>query len=209
MRIGRFLAGAGLAALLALPAGAAEQYTIDTVHSTVQFTATHMVISKVKGFFRTVEGTIEYAPEHPERSLVKVRIDAASIDTRNDKRDAHLRSADFLDAEKYPDITFVSTKVERAGDRWLAHGTLTIRGVSKPVTIPFTVNGPITDPWGNRRIGIEAEPITINRQDFGVSWNKTLDTGGLVVGDDVQIDLDVEAAAPIEKPAAQEGKKAS
>ncbi len=208
MRLGRFMAGAGLAVLMALPA-AAEEYSIDTAHSTVQFTATHMVVSKVKGFFRTVEGTIQYEPDQPDKSSVRVRIDAASIDTRNDKRDEHLRSGDFLDVQSHPDITFASTRVERSGDRWLAHGDLTIRGVTKPVTIPFKVNGPITDPWGNRRIGIEAEPITINRQDFGVSWNKTLDAGGLVVGDDVQIDLDVEAVAAGKTTAEKPAEKAS
>lgn len=171
---------------------AEEKYQIDTVHSSVAFSVRHMVISDVKGEFNKFSGTIMFDKDNVGNSSVNVTIDAASIDTDNEKRDGHLKSADFFDVQNHPNITFVSKNVKKGDDGYIAVGDLTIRGVTKEVGIPFTVAGPIIDSGGNKRIGANGE-LTINRQDFGVSWSRTLDNGGLVVGEDVKISLDVEA----------------
>jgi polyisoprenoid-binding protein YceI len=115
----------------------------------------------------------------------------AGIDTDNENRDNHLKNPDFFDVEKYPEITFTGTKIEKTTDGLIMHGDLTMHGVTKPVSFPFVVNGPITDPWGKMRFGAEAN-LTINRQDYGVSWSKTLDAGGLVVDNDVKINIQIE-----------------
>jgi len=182
-------------ALAAAPAVAADVFTIDPTHSNVGFKVTHMMVSKVRGGFTDFRGTIRLDADDMSRSSVEVTIRTASIDTGNPDRDTHLRSADFLDADQYPEITFASTRVEKNADGsgYVAHGELTVRGVTRDLSLKFSINGPVADPWGNRRIGIEIQPITINRQDYGVSWSKTLDTGGLVVSDQVTLDLAVEA----------------
>ncbi|RMH69997.1 MAG: polyisoprenoid-binding protein [Gemmatimonadetes bacterium] len=170
---------------------AADTYTIDPAHSHIGFAVKHMVISKTKGEFKEYESTLIWDDTDPSKSSVKTTIQVASIDTDEPKRDEHLRSADFLDAETYPTITFVSKQIKKQGKGYLAIGDLTIRDVTKEVEIPFEVLGKLTDPWGNTRIGISGG-LTINRQDYGVSWSKTLDNGGLVVGDEVEIELTAE-----------------
>ncbi len=182
---------------------AADEYKIDPVHSTVAFSVKHMVVNTVHGRFNDFTGTILLDEKDLSKSSVDVSIKTASINTDNAQRDGHLKSPDFLDAAKYPDITFKSSSVEKKGDGFVAHGTLTIRGVSKSVDLPFKLNGPIS-AMGGKLLGAEAS-LTINRQDYGVSWSKTLDGGSLVVSNDVKIDINVEAKPP--KPAAAAGSK--
>jgi len=181
---------------------AADEYKIDPNHSSVNFSVTHMVVSTVNGRFATYEGKIVYAEKDPSKSAVNVTIQTASINTDNQSRDNHLRSADFLDAQNNPTITFQSKSVERKGDNYVAHGTLTIRGVSKSVDLPFELKGPV-DTGKGKIMGVHAG-LTINRKDYNVSWSGTMDQGQLVVSNDVKIDLNVEAhQAP---PAPAQGK---
>ncbi len=181
--------------VLAKGALAADTFTIDPVHSSVGFSVKHMVVSNVKGQFNDFAGTITYDEKDIAKWSVQVTIKAASIDTRDDKRNTHLKSPDFLDVEKYPEITFKSTKIEKSGDGYVATGNLTMHGVTKEIKIPFTLAGVITDPMGNVRLGVSAL-TSLNRQDYGVSWSKKLDNGGLIAGDEVAIDLEVEAVKP-------------
>ena len=178
---------------LAGTAAAADTYLLDSTHASVGFSVRHLMVSKVAGSFADVSGTVTYDAEDPARSSVSVTIKTASIDTNNDDRDQHLRSADFFDAEKYPEITFVSTSVEAKGDALVVTGKLSMHGTTRLVSIPFTVNGPVKDPWGKTRMGIEGETITLDRKDFGLTWNKALETGGVAVSDDVKISIDFEA----------------
>lgn len=173
---------------------AAGTWTIDPSHSTVQFVVRHMMVSKVRGRFGNFEGTINIG-EDPLLSAVKVTIDAASVDTRDDKRDEHLRSADFLDVEHYPTLEFVSRKVRDEGaGNYVVEGDLTIRGVTRRVELQVEYLGVAQDPWGGTRAGFEAK-TEISRKDFGLEWNLALETGGFVLGDKVQIELGVEAVA--------------
>lgn len=181
-----------LATVLAIPAAAAD-FAIDTTHSSVDFKVGHMMVSKVRGSFDDFEGTIHLDPDDMTGSSVEVVIDVASIDTADEKRDEHLRSPDFFDAANHPKMTFSSTSVKKSGSGWVAVGDLTIRGTTRQVELPFEINGPITDPWGNQRIGVEIEPISVDRRDFGLTWSKVLETGGLLVGNEVEIELAVEA----------------
>ncbi len=186
-----------LAAVVVLVASAvmaapADEYTSDPAHSSIEFSVKHMVITNVKGTFDIFEAVIMFNPENLDQSSVDVSIDVASVNTRDEKRDEHLRSPDFFDAAKFPVITFKSSKISKKGDGYIAAGTLTIRGVSKEVELPFQLNGPITNPWGQVVMGIELD-FKINRKDFGVNWSKTMDNGGLVVGDDVKIEINLEA----------------
>jgi polyisoprenoid-binding protein YceI len=174
---------------------AAERYDIDTAHSFVTFTIDHLGLSKAKGSFRDVSGAITYDAKDISKSAVEVSIKTASINTNNEARDKHLRSADFFDAEKYPEMTFKSRRVEKRGSDYVATGDLTIHGVTKEVSMPFKLNGPVKDMSGAMRLGVEAI-LKINRQDFGITWSKTLDTGGLLVGNEVSIDISVEAVIP-------------
>jgi polyisoprenoid-binding protein YceI len=171
---------------------AADKYALDHAHTTVGFSVKHMVITNVKGTFGEFDGTIEFDENDLTKTTASGTIKVASIDTGNEKRDGHLKSGDFFDAEKYPEITFASKKVEKGKDGYVMIGDMTIRGVTKEIEVPFELVGKITDPMGKTRIGLRAT-AEINRQDFGVSWSKTLDGGGLVVGDNVKIELDVEA----------------
>ncbi|HEX8185308.1 MAG TPA: YceI family protein, partial [Blastocatellia bacterium] len=149
---------------------------------------------------------IQYDPENITSSSVTFNAKAASIDTGVEQRDKHLRSADFFDASRFPDITFKSTRVEKRGkDEFVAYGDFTLRGVTKQVAIPFKLYGTIKDPWGKQRLGVEAG-LTINRQDYGVSWSQSLDNGALVVGNDVKITLLVEAVQQEPKPEAATSK---
>lgn len=177
--------------LLAGSAFGAEEYTLDKSHSSVSFVVKHMVIAKVRGNFTEFDGTIMIDDKDITKSSVKGTVKVASINTDNEKRDAHLRGADFFDAEKFPEITFESKKIVKKDDGHVCVGLLTMRGVTKEVEIPFSITGKIKDPWGNERVGIEAS-FTINRQDYGVSWSNTMDNGGLVVSNDVKIELAAE-----------------
>jgi polyisoprenoid-binding protein YceI len=173
---------------------AAGTWTIDPSHSTVGFTIRHMMVSKVRGRFGAFEGTITIA-EDPLASSVSATIDAASIDSRDAKRDEHLRSADFLDTERFPTLSFVSRSVKPVADgAYVLAGDLTIRDVTRPVELSLQPAGVATDPWGGTRAGFEAS-TEISRKDFGLEWNLALETGGFVLGDKVRIDLDVEAVA--------------
>lgn len=170
---------------------AADTYSIDPVHSVVGFSVKHMLISTVNGNFDDFSGTIVYDPQDISKSSVEVHIKAASVDTRNQTRDNDVRSPNFLDAAKYPELMFKSTSVAKSGDGFVAHGQLTIHGVTKDIDLPFKITGQTKDPWGKFRMGAEAG-LTINRADYGVVWNKTLEGGGAVVSDEVKIALTVE-----------------
>ena len=167
-------------------------YQIDSSHSAAHFSVRHMMIANVRGEFTKVSGTIVYDPENPKNSSVEAVIDASSIATRDPQRDAHLRSADFLDAEKYPVLTFRSKSISGERGDWKVTGDLTIRGVTHQITLEVEGPTPETrDPWGNLRIGATATG-KINRKDFGLTWNTALETGGVLVGDEVKLTLDVE-----------------
>lgn len=186
-----------IAALLVASVWAADTYELDTAHSSVNFSISHMVISKVKGRFTSFTGSVTADPEATNSiTAAQATIAVKSIDTSNAKRDEHLRSADFFDAEKHPTITFETKSIEKQGDQYIAKGTFTMHGVSKEFTLPFKVNGPIKDPWGNTRLGIEAR-TTLNRSDYGLTWNKALETGGVVVGDEVEIEIQAEAVKKV------------
>ena len=173
-------------------ANAVRTFAIDKAHSEVLFQVRHLV-TKVRGRFTNFNGTVILDEQNPATSSVNLEIAADSVDTNTADRDAHLRSADFFDVEHYPTLTFASTRVERkSDDRWDVTGTLTIRGVSKQVTLPVSHLGYAKDPWGNARAGFETE-ITINRKDFGLMWNAALETGGFLVGDEVKITVSVQA----------------
>jgi polyisoprenoid-binding protein YceI len=168
-------------------------WNLDPVHSVAEFTVRHMMISNVKGQFTGLTGVLAYDESDVTGARVEASIDASTINTRDAQRDGHLRSADFFDAEKFPTLGFRSTRVTRTGDDELAvAGVLTIHGVSRDVV--FKVEGPTVpgkDPWGNSRIGLSAV-TKINRKDFGLTWNAALETGGLLVGEEVTITLDVQ-----------------
>lgn len=167
-------------------------WTLDPVHSSIEFSAKHMVITTVKGRFNKFEVSVNLDEAEPERSSVEARIDAASLDTRNEMRDADLRSPDFLDVEKHPYITFISKRIERRGEgRYVLVGDLTIRGVTREVALDTEFSGFVKDPWGNQRAGFAAE-TTLNRKDFGLTWNMALETGGLLVGDTVKVSIEAE-----------------
>ena len=172
-------------------------YKIDPRHSSAQFAVTHLMISTVHGEFHAVNGTVIFDDSDVSKSSVNVTIDATTVDTREPDRDKHLRSADFFDVANHPTMSFVSTKVEPADSGKLkVSGDLTIRGVTKPVVLEVSVpKAPIKDPWGMQRTAVSGS-TKINRQHFGVAWNKNLDSGGVVVGDDVDITLDVEMVVP-------------
>ncbi len=168
-------------------------WELDRAHTRLGFVARHLMVTRVRGNFGVFGGAITVG-ERPEDSKVEVRIDAASIDTGTKDRDTHLRSPDFLDVEKYPELTFRSTKVERVGTNSLqVEGDLTIREVTRPVVLEAEFEGLTDDPWGNKRIGFTAT-TEIDREDWGMTWNVALEKGGLLVSKKVQIELDVEAA---------------
>jgi|SRR5829696_5819453 len=176
----------------AAPAGTATTWSIDPAHSHVEFAVRHLMISTVKGRFAVVRGTVQTDETDPVKGLAEIEIDADSIDTRESQRDAHLRSADFLDVETFPKITFKSTRISDAsGDRFKLTGDLTIHGVTREVTLDVTSEGRGKDPWGGERAGFSAT-TKIKRSDYGLTWNQALETGGFVVGDDVKISLEVE-----------------
>ena len=198
LSIPRLVVTAGLAVMLALPASAGTTtWQIDPMHSSAQFAVTHLMLSTVRGEFHGLKGTLNLDDKDITKSTVEVTIDANSVDTREPARDNHLKSPDFFDVAKYPTITFKSTKVEQVSAGQLkVTGDLTIHGVTKQVVL--NVDGPktpIKDPMGMQRTAVSAT-TKINRQDFGVRWNKTLDSGGVAVSDEVGITLDVEMIIP-------------
>ncbi len=183
----------GMIGVLAMAGvAAADIYNIDTAHSTIGFDIKHLMVGTTSGSFNDYQGTIEYDPANVAATKIDATIQAASIDTRNADRDNHLRSADFFDTANYAVITFKSTKVEASGDGYVITGDLTMHGVTKEISIPVSIGGPVQSPFGSWAIGISGK-TKINRQDFGIAWNKTLDQGGVVVGDEVVVIVNVEA----------------
>ncbi len=175
------------------PSATTSTWTLDPAHTLVEFAAKHLMITTVKGRFTDVSGTIRMDEADPVASSVEAVIKAASIDTRTDQRDAHLKSADFLEVERFPEITFKSTKVERAGDaHYRVTGDLTIHGVTKPVVLDVSDEGRTKDPWGGERAGFSAS-TRIDRRDFGLTWNQAVESGGVLVSNEIRITLEVEA----------------
>ncbi|MFT4217925.1 MAG: YceI family protein [Micropruina sp.] len=167
-------------------------YVLDPSHSQVGFVARHAMVTKVRGSFNDVSGTATFDGANPSASSLSVTIQAASVDTRSEGRDAHLRSADFFDVEQYPEITFVATGFAVDGDVLTVTGDLTIKGVSHPVSIPFEFQGSATDPFGNQRVGLEGS-VVVNRKDWGLNWNAVLEAGGVLVSEKVTLELEVSA----------------
>ena len=180
------------ALLVASPALAQGTYTSDKAHSEFNFEIRHLV-SRVSGRFNDFTATLKLDPAAPDTSSVEVVIKATSIDTRIEDRDKHLRSADFFDVEKYPEITFKSTKIKSTGkDAYDVTGNFTMRGVTKEITLPVTFLGFIKDPRGNQRAGFSSE-TKLNRKEYGINWNRALDAGGFLLGDDVRVTVNMEA----------------
>ena len=172
---------------------AATTWNIDPSHSAIHFSVRHMVVSKTRGRFTKWSGQISFDPANPAASSVQVSIDPASVNTEDAQRDGHLRSADFFDVEKYPTATFKSTKVEENGnDKLRIAGDLTVHGVTKPVVLDAVFEGSAKDPWGGERAGFAAT-TTLDRREFGLGWNKVLEAGGVLVGDKVELTLEIEA----------------
>lgn len=181
-----------------VPAG---EYKLDPAHSTIGFAVRHLEINWVEGRFKDFAGTIRFDDKDITKSSVEFAAKVESIDTGVTPRDKHLRSADFFEVEKYPEMTFKSTRVERKGkDGYVLHGDLSLKGVTKPVSLPFTFTGAVKDPWGNTRFGAEAH-TKINRRDFGINYGNAFAGGGLDVGNEVTIQLRLEAVQPAQKPA--------
>jgi polyisoprenoid-binding protein YceI len=170
-------------------------FTIDKAHSEAEFQVRHL-ITKVRGRFSDFEGAIQFDETQPANSSVTITIPTASVDTNVADRDTHLRSEDFFFVEKYPQITFASASIKPAGSpgAFAVTGDLTIRGVTKRITLPVTYLGKAKDPWGNEKLGFETE-ITINRKDYGLMWNAALEAGGFLVGDEVKISMSIQASA--------------
>ena len=168
-------------------------YTVDPAHTRIGFVARHAMVTKVRGLFDEFAGTAVLDGANPANSRVEVTIEAASIDTRNAQRDEHLRSNDFLAMQEYPKITFASTGVRQAGETTFeVTGDLTIKGVTNEITIPFEFEGSAKDPFGNQRVGFEGS-VTINRRDYGVTWNAALEGGGVLVSDKVTLEFEISA----------------
>lgn len=167
-------------------------YTIDASHSRLGFTARHAMVTKVRGQFKEFSGTAHIDTADPSASTVSVTVQIASVDTGVADRDGHLASPDFFDAATYPEMAFASTAVSRDGETWTIAGDLTIKGVSKPVTIEFEETGSARDPFGNVRVGFEGG-ATINRKDWGLTWNAALETGGVLVSDKIKLEFDISA----------------
>ena len=172
------------------------EYALDASHTTIGFTARHAMVTKVRGHFREFEGTAHVDTANPAASSVRVTIQAASVTTGNEQRDGHLRTPDFFDIENHPEITFVSTHVERDGAEWEITGDLTINGITKPVTIPFEETGSAKDPFGNTRVGFEGA-TTIDRTDWRLSFNAALETGGVLVSEKIKLEFDISAIAVV------------
>lgn len=168
-------------------------YTIDPAHSRFGFVARHAMVTKVRGAFNDFTGTLTVDAETPERSSADITIQATSVDTRNADRDAHLRSNDFFDMDTYPELTFTATKVEPVGgEHFKVTGDLTVRGVTKPVTLELAYTGAVVDPWGFTRIGFDGQ-AEVNRKDWGLTWNAALEAGGILVSEHVTIEVELSA----------------
>jgi len=198
-RLSLAAAVATVALLPFTPAVAADTYSVDAVHSEASFQIRHLV-GKVRGHFADFKGTVQIDQAKPGASSVEFSIKAATIDTGVADRDKHLRSADFFDVEKFPEITFKSTKIAPAAkDRYDVTGTFSMHGVTKTVTLPVSFLGFGKDPWGNDRAGFEVT-TTLNRKDYGIVWNKTLDAGGVMLGEDVAVTITLETIKKKDKP---------
>jgi polyisoprenoid-binding protein YceI len=170
----------------------ASEWTLDPTHVTAQFSIKHLMVATVRGQFDKVSGTLNFDDKDPTKSVVDISIETKSINTREAKRDEHLRSADFFDAAGHPAITFKSTKVSKAGkNKFKVVGDLTMRGVTKPVTLDVTLTDAVKSPWGQSVRGVSASG-KLNRKDWGLVWNKGLETGGVLVGDEVELNIDAE-----------------
>jgi len=191
MRTKIFAAALLTVLVAAIPALAADTYNFDKAHTRIGFTAQHLVISSVDGRFKDFDGVIVVDPDIT-KSSVKITIKTASVDTDNESRDNDLRNSEFLDVAKFPEMTFVSDKIEKRGDGYVAIGTFTLKGISKKIELPFTFAGPITDPWGMQRVAAKAS-TKINRQDYGVKYNQAMKDGSALVGNEVTLNLTVEA----------------
>jgi polyisoprenoid-binding protein YceI len=176
-----------------VPSTLTGNYTIDPTHSRIGFVTRHAMVTKVRGSFNEFAGAGNFDAENPAASRVELTIQAASIDTRNADRDAHLRSNDFFDMDNYPEIRFVSTAVEQLdADTYRVTGDLTIKGITKPVSVDFEYSGTAVDPYGNQRVGFDGT-TTINRKDWGVNWNAALEAGGVLVSEKVVLEFEVSA----------------
>jgi polyisoprenoid-binding protein YceI len=169
-------------------------YTLDVAHTRLGFSARHAMVTTVRGAFKDFEGTAHVDTANPANSKVELTIKTDSIDTGVADRDAHLRSADFFEIEQHPEITFSSTDVSRDGDEWTITGDLTVKGITKPITVEFESTGSARDPFGNLRLGFEGQ-TTLSRKDWGLTWNAALETGGFLVSDKIKLDFDISAIA--------------
>jgi polyisoprenoid-binding protein YceI len=170
------------------------KWALDTAHSSVDFSVKHMMIAKVKGSFKEFSATIEADPQDLTSATIQFTVDLNSVDTRSADRDNHLRSADFFDVEKFPTLTFSSTKIEKTDeDEYNVTGDLSLHGVTRQETFKVTYEGSGKDPWGNTKVGFNAEG-KLNRSDYGLTWNAALETGGVLVGDQIKVSLEIQAA---------------
>jgi polyisoprenoid-binding protein YceI len=168
-------------------------YTFDPAHSRIGFVARHAMVTKVRGSFNEFEGSARLDGDNPSNSSVELTIEVASVDTRNAQRDGHLRTNDFFDAPTFPQITFRSTSVKHVGEAdFEVTGDLTIKGVTKSITLPLEYTGTATDPFGNQRVGFEGS-VVVNRKDWGINWNAPLEAGGVLVGDKVTLEFEISA----------------
>lgn len=172
-------------------AASTSVWKLDPNHTTIEFSAKHMMITTVRGRISDVEGTVTVNGGSPEKAVVAATMKAASIDTRTEQRDQHLRSADFLDVEKYPAVTFTSTKISGTKEHFTMTGDLAIHGATKPVTLDVTYEGTGKDPWGGERMGFSADG-KIDRRDFGLTWNQALEGGGVLVSNEIKIHIDAQ-----------------
>lgn len=178
---------------MSLDSALTGDYTLDAAHSMLSFEARHALVTKVRGTFTDVSGTGHLDAQDPSKSAISVTAKVDSIDTRNEQRDGHLRTNDFFDAANHPEITFVSTKVDSDGDAtFTVTGDLTVRGTTNSITFDLELSGPVTDPWGSTRIGLEGS-VKVDRHDWGLNWNTPMDSGGLLVSDKVTLTFDVAA----------------
>ena len=181
---------------------ASSTWKIDPSHSAIHFSVRHMVVSKTRGRFTRFGGQIVFDPAHPAASSVEVTIEPASVDTADAQRDAHLKSPDFFDVEKFPQASFRSTSVEDlGGDKLRISGELTVHGVTRPLSFDAVFEGSAKDPWGGERAGFSGS-LSLDRREFGLQWNKALETGGVLVGDKVELSLEVEAVKQLAQQAA-------
>ncbi|CAN5133756.1 YceI family protein [soil metagenome] len=177
--------------MTAIAETATQTWKLDPSHTSIEFSAKHMMLTTVKGRFGELEGTIDINGTTPDSAMVKATMKAASLDTRNEQRDGHLRSADFLDVENFPEVTFTSTKIAGLKDRFTITGDLTIRGTTKSVTLDVTYEGTGIDPWGGERLGFSAS-TKIDRREFGLTWSQALETGGVLVSNEIKIHIEAQ-----------------